>query len=139
MKIRFSWRSGFLDLMNRVKIRKSRFEDQVFLIWKSGFTIENQGDQDQVEIRKSNLPKNSHFIVLFGEKCFSTYIFRSYDEVFSVCMFKQINIVTKLFLQYIQLENVCKNYLKLCRLIWNKNEYHVRYLGQSFFCWMQVG
>ena len=46
--------------MNRVKIRKSRFQDQVFLIWRSGFTIENQGDQDQVEIRKSNLPNYFH-------------------------------------------------------------------------------
>ena len=43
--------------MNKVKIRKSRFEDQVFLIRRSGFTIENQGDQDQVEIRKSYLPR----------------------------------------------------------------------------------
>ena len=45
--------------MNRVKIRKSRFQDQVFLIWRSGFTIENQGDQDQVEIRKSYLPSKT--------------------------------------------------------------------------------
>ena len=68
------WRSGFLDLKNRVKIRKSRFEDQLFLIWRSGFTIEKQGDQDQVEIRKSNPPILRHILILIADAKFSTNI-----------------------------------------------------------------
>ena len=72
-QIRIRSRSGNQDLKIRISWfeKKSRSGDQVFLIFL------NQGDQDQVEIRKSNLPIFEQSI-FYSHETYSSLMFRGY-------------------------------------------------------------